>query len=540
MRPAVPARALAAAALVVALAGCGAEDPCRGKSGVCVAVHVSGSAPMLDELRLAVTTPEGNTLRGDSGLTTPRITLPVQLALRLPAGTHGSLTLLGVGIANGVAVAQGETAVDLPASGHGRADLVLQPGADGDGGAGGGGGGPDLAGTIGITPDPLDFGTVTGGQSPTSTLTVTNPGPPVTIATQTVTGSSAFALDGSGSCHDGDTLGTGGICTVVIRFTAGNPGAFAGRFTLDVGSASAGADLRARVSGWVSESLSTTSPPDFKSVWGTGPDDVWIGGSGGALYHRGADGQWTRVMNVPWSASVAVTSIWSGMAGDVYVIAQASGTYHSADGGAGWAFFDGGLGLEYMQAVTGLDLGTVFLGGTMGDISVGSAGSSFVQDRTGAGKPLAALFTGSGQVFAISANAVWQRLGANDWTNILDESANAVLVAGWTVGAGDYYAVGSLASTSSCSVSNNCAIVYHVSPTAGTNRQLVGSQLTGVWGSGPSNVFVVDAAGHIYHSTGNDAWTAVSVPITGALSAIWGVGNEVFVVGASGTILHRY
>ncbi len=64
-----------------------------------------------------------------------------------------------------------------------------------------------------------------------------------------------------------------------------------------------------------------------------------------------------------------------------------------------------------------------------------------------------------------------------------------------------------------------------------------------VWGSGPSDVYVVGDGGTLLHSTGNGVWTAEAIELAARadLNALWGDGpNDVYVVGARGTLLHKH
>ncbi len=62
--------------------------------------------------------------------------------------------------------------------------------------------------------------------------------------------------------------------------------------------------------------------------------------------------------------------------------------------------------------------------------------------------------------------------------------------------------------------------------------------LSAVWGSGPNDVWVVGAAGTVLHWDGS-AWATVSVGTTQSLSAVWGSGpNDVWAVSTPGAIFH--
>lgn len=63
--------------------------------------------------------------------------------------------------------------------------------------------------------------------------------------------------------------------------------------------------------------------------------------------------------------------------------------------------------------------------------------------------------------------------------------------------------------------------------------------LASVWGSGPSDVWAVGAAGSVLHWDGT-AWTAASVGTSQALYAVWGTGpNDVWIASSPGVIFRK-
>jgi hypothetical protein len=64
--------------------------------------------------------------------------------------------------------------------------------------------------------------------------------------------------------------------------------------------------------------------------------------------------------------------------------------------------------------------------------------------------------------------------------------------------------------------------------------------LYGVWGSSPSDVYVVGTNATIRHSIGDGNWTAQTAPIdaTEIVTSVWGTSGVVYVVTNAGKILH--
>jgi hypothetical protein len=82
--------------------------------------------------------------------------------------------------------------------------------------------------------------------------------------------------------------------------------------------------LRWNGSAWTSVESGTWS--DLRSVWGSGPDDVWAAGwwnsvaSGGDLVHWNGTA-WSSV----WSGTtVGLQGVWGTGAGDVWVVGEGS------------------------------------------------------------------------------------------------------------------------------------------------------------------------------------------------------------------------
>jgi hypothetical protein len=106
-------------------------------------------------------------------------------------------------------------------------------------------------------------------------------------------------------------------------------------------------------------------------------------------------------------------------------------------------------------------------------------------------------------------------------------------------GTDDTYVVGAACPTATCTAARGW--ILHSGDSGDTwTTSLSGfaDGLAAVWGSGPSDVYVVGFHGTILHSTDGHAWTPQVSGAT-ALHAIWGSGpDDVFVVGGNGVLLH--
>src|SRR5215475_7396375 len=83
-------------------------------------------------------------------------------------------------------------------------------------------------------------------------------------------------------------------------------------------------------------------------------------------------------------------------------------------------------------------------------------------------------------------------------------------------------------------------VIYHSGDgsTWTGSRILNSPTLRGIWGSGPNDVWVVGDRGSILHSVDNGgSWLEISGRTQAAMTGVWGVGSNVYAVGAGGTIL---
>jgi hypothetical protein len=68
-----------------------------------------------------------------------------------------------------------------------------------------------------------------------------------------------------------------------------------------------------------------------------------------------------------------------------------------------------------------------------------------------------------------------------------------------------------------------------------------GTGIIGVWGSSPTDIYAVGAAGKIFHSTGDGTWSPQTTPVSTDLEAIYGASaDEIYAVGDQGVVLHKY
>ena len=294
-------------ALVLALlvSGCAAKDPCAGQSGVCIPVLVEGTVRGLDQLRVTVDDPAVKSVLTP---TTPSsFTLPVKLAIVLPAGTKGTVhaSLEGLSVGRVIAGAAAK-AIVLPPTG--TVTFTLLAGAPADMG------GPldlsapmvDLApivnGQAQLMPPSTSYpSTVRGTTSPTTvTFTLTNVGTtPLTPGAAVLSGAQSGSYTITTSDCGSTPLPATMACNTTIAFSPVVSGTDNATLTI--------AGLSASLSGtatpaWTTESLgAANSTVALISVGATSPTNVWAAGYAGStnlpniIFHSGGSGNWTSL-----------------------------------------------------------------------------------------------------------------------------------------------------------------------------------------------------------------------------------------------------
>jgi hypothetical protein len=78
---------------------------------------------------------------------------------------------------------------------------------------------------------------------------------------------------------------------------------------------------------WVAEPTPLASSDLMYSVWGSGPNDVYVGADHNHLLHSVGDGSWQDEGFAPGVANVSIKGIWGRSASDVY-LGTSNGIYH--------------------------------------------------------------------------------------------------------------------------------------------------------------------------------------------------------------------
>jgi hypothetical protein len=227
------------------------------------------------------------------------------------------------------------------------------------------------------------------------------------------------------------------------------------------------------------------SGPDFaRGMGGTSPTDIWVGGTGGDVWHSTGDGQWVRRdIDTPGD----VNGFWGTGPNNVYATANINRV--SRWNGTGWDRFDFQGGVTF-RSVWGSGPNDVYAVG--GAVFRSSGDGMFRLEPDDVSDPLVSVW-GSGPT------DVWVLLGGS---------------AGIMHSKGDGK--------------------WSFPQTGGTTM----SPGIAVWGSGPNDIYML-RGGEVVHSTGNGLW--LPQPIAGAqqegLRCICGsAANDLFIGSGTGTM----
>lgn len=314
----------------------------------------------------------------------------------------------------------------------------------------------------------------------------------------------------------------------------------------------------------------------FHALWGSSPDDIWVGGSGPttSLWHW--DG--ATLSEFPSAAIKTVEGLWGSSAHDVWAVGEQGALAHWD--GVAWASVPSGSTYP-LAAVWGGGPGEVW--------AVGSGGTIVFSDRDGA-RPVSQSLTlpatsltdiwgtGPEDVWVVGAShasmyPVGQvlRWNGSTWRTVLTRDS-ATLESLWGSGPNDIWVVGdselqhwdgaAWATTVGFGGFGDIwgsapddvwavgrSIMHWNGASWSTVAQYLNSEqfgtnigLNALWGSGRSDVWALSSVGAIFHWDGA-AWT--EWPATGLLGSrdsltdLWGSGaNDVWAIGRNGVALH--
>jgi len=267
------------------------------------------------------------------------------------------------------------------------------------------------------------------------------------------------------------------------------------------------------------------------SLWGSGPDDVFAVGTSGTIVHY--DGS-------NWSVMASGTTrtlygVWGSGPSDVFAVGDETILHYN---GTGWSYLAASARLYGIWGSGPNDVYAVGEDGAM----VHYDGSVWVAVGSGTTDDLKGVWgSGPNDIFvAASANGYHGHVlhfNGTDWSEMYTIDPGE-FVDVWGSGPNDVFAVPQWSSYH--------GTLFHYDGTTWSPTSLgTAALLFSVCGSGADDVFAVGEVGKIMHYDGSVWWTVSSLPppppVTGyGLTGIWGSGyGDLFAVGGAGTIIHN-
>ncbi len=260
---------------------------------------------------------------------------------------------------------------------------------------------------------------------------------------------------------------------------------------------------------------------NINALWfGSATDGFAVGAGGNAIRYDGHT--WFRVETGANDSLLGVSGLANG---DVVAVTSAGDAVRF--GGRGWDYdFPGNAAMFYgMHAyapddVIGVTQGSAWhYDGLSWTTFSNGPPSDCCFDAWGAANDLYA-------IGGYNVNAIYRYTGT--WTQVLLLPIDQPFSGVWGSGPTDVYAVG--------------AQIRHGSGTSWTSMALPsgsGYGLRDVWGSGPGDVYAVGSGGDILHLE-SGVWTKMTSGVTAVLTSVWGSSaGDVYVGGDSGLLLHR-
>jgi hypothetical protein len=260
-------------------------------------------------------------------------------------------------------------------------------------------------------------------------------------------------------------------------------------------------------------------PWRYTSVWGSGPNDVWVVGDsldglvGLASHWDGTTWTRTDVGSVPLLGAVSGQG-----AGDAWAVGD-HGTVARWDGST-W---------RSTTAGTDATLNAVWVDGP-DDVWVAANPGTFTHWNGSAWSSGTSYGKVVGGLWGSAPNDVWavgdwiQHYDGKSWSPVATPEGVSLSHV-WGSGPNDVWAVGN-------SILHFDGSMWNPSPGA------PGGYFYGVWGSGPNDVWAVGQGMSIVHWDGAK-WSALPSPTKFDLYAVWGSGpNDVWAVGDNHAVVH--
>lgn len=274
---------------------------------------------------------------------------------------------------------------------------------------------------------------------------------------------------------------------------------------------------------WTELAVPQTGPrTDFRAVWGTTANDVFVAGDGVILHFDGT--AWSTSLSCPGGF---IWKIRGASATDVLAESQAAGGWERSllhYDGSSWSRVTD-LQVTSNSRILGAAGGSVYVS-TFSDFGLKALrydGSGFFPmpwPQVGE----AAWGASANDLFALDDDSIYHYDGTK-WTLVVNVAA---IVDAWGSSASDVFAL-----TLRHGILHYDGEAWSLMPVSPADQQPQG--VSRIWGSAGSDVYAVGAKDSLLHYDGT-AWTPLTLPTppNTFLSAVWGAsGNDVFAGGAT-------
>jgi hypothetical protein len=298
--------------------------------------------------------------------------------------------------------------------------------------------------------------------------------------------------------------------------TANLSGIWGNATTLYYATAPAGKVYAYNGSTWTKVSFGFNTNTNLHAVWGADASHVWVVGDKGLiLFYNGTS--WSQ----PASATTqALYAVWGTSATNVYAVGNAGAIIHFD--GTSWSAQTSNISTA-LSGVGGTGASDVWAVGAPG-VTLHYNGTSWSTVSPVVGLSISAIASGtSGPVWAVGSSGALLSLSATGPQVTLSNQSGVQLLGVWASSASDVWAAAP-------------GTILHYDGTNWTSAYVSnGDPMSGVWGTGPTNVYVVGQKGTIANYNGT-AWTTSVVNATG-FNGIFGTSaSNIFAVGNGGLV----
>ncbi|MFC1925087.1 hypothetical protein ACFLW2_00135 [Chloroflexota bacterium] len=253
---------------------------------------------------------------------------------------------------------------------------------------------------------------------------------------------------------------------------------------------------------------------EYLAVWGSSSTDVFTVGGGGTILY--CDGDAWRPMGS--GTTEDLRDVWGSSASDVFAVGG-SGTILHYDGSA-WDEMSSGT-TDELLGVWGSSSSDVFAVGVSGTI-LHYDGSTWSEMASGTTGHLNGIWgSSSSDIFAVGNGGTIIYYNGSTWS-VMDSSSTEQLVDVWGRSASDVFAVGA-----------GGILHYDGSTWSAWNPggNVATSSIEAIYGSSPSDIYVVVVEGPVYHYDGS-SWDQRTSSGETLFRDIWvSPSNEVFTIG---------